>query len=138
MCMDQPFLWDPGYSVHIAELDRHHQRIFRTVAELDCALRKGRADYIIGEVLEKLIEHTINHFAAEEDLMQQHGFPGLGDHRADHKMLAQKLTKFNLSHKAGKSNVPSALLVFLQTWLRDHILKTDKEYSDFLNARGVR
>jgi len=136
--MDQTFRWDQSYSVNIAELDHQHQRLFRTVAELDFALRTGQADSIIDEVLERLIHYTITHFAAEECLMQQYGFPGLAVHRYDHQMLAQKLTKFNLSHMAGRPGIPSALLVFLQAWLQDHVLKTDKEYSDFLNARGVR
>jgi hemerythrin len=29
-------------------------------------------------------------------------------------------------------------MLFLQTWLREHILVSDKAYSSFLNARGVR
>jgi len=135
--MEQTFRWDQSYSVNVAELDHQHQRVFRTVAELNDALRTGRADSIIDDVLEKLIEHTISHFAAEEFLMEQHRFPGLAAHRREHQILAQRLARFNLSNLAGRSGVPSALLVFLQTWLQDHILKTDKEYSDFLNARGV-
>jgi hemerythrin-like metal-binding protein len=136
--MEQPIRWDFSYSVKIAELDHQHQRLFRTVAELEYAVRMGRADYVIDEVLEKVIEHTISHFAAEENLMEQHGFPGLAAHRRDHQMLAQKLTKFNLSNLAGRPDVPAALLDFLQDWLREHILKTDREYSEYLNARGVR
>jgi hemerythrin len=136
--MEQPIRWDFSYSVKIAELDHQHQRLFRTVAELEYAVRMGRADYVIDEVLEKVIEHTISHFAAEENLMEQHEFPGLAAHRRDHQMLAQKLTKFNLSNLAGRPDVPAALLDFLQDWLREHILKTDREYSEYLNARGVR
>ena len=135
--MDQRLTWNQRYSVNIAEFDHQHRRLFRTVTELDHALRTGRADSIIGQVLESLIRHTISHFAAEEALMQQHGFPGLAAHRYDHQLLAQKLTKFNLSYKAGRPDIPSALLVFLQAWWHDHILKTDNEYSQFLNARGV-
>jgi hemerythrin-like metal-binding protein len=135
--MDQTLWWDQSFSVSIAELDHQHQRLFRTVAELNYAVRTGRGDSIINEVLEKVIQHTISHFAAEELLLQQHGYPGLAAHRYEHQMLAQKLTKFHLSNIAGKPDIPSSLLVFLQTWLRDHILKTDKEYSAFLNARGV-
>jgi len=135
--MDQPFRWDHRYSVNIAEMDHQHQRLFRMVAELEHALRTGRADSIIDEVLEKVIQHTISHFAAEEDLMQQHGFPGLAAHRNEHQMLAQKLAQFNLSNMAGRPDIAAAFLDFLQDWLRDHILKTDKEYSEFLNAQGV-
>jgi len=95
--MEQPIRWDFSYSVKIAELDHQHQRLFRTVAELEYAVRMGRADYVIDEVLEKVIEHTISHFAAEENLMEQYGFPAWPPIAGNHQMLAQKLTKFNLS-----------------------------------------
>jgi hemerythrin-like metal-binding protein len=135
--MGQSFRWDPSCSVNVAELDRQHQQLFRAVAELEEALRTGRADDIINKLLEKVIEHTIIHFAIEERLMEECGYPGLEAHRRDHQELSQKLTAFNLSNLAGRPGVPAALLVFLQTWLQEHILKTDKEYSNCLNTRGV-
>ena len=135
--MDQSFRWDLSCSVNVAELDQQHQQLFGAVAELELALRKGQADAIINKLLEKVIEHTITHFATEERLMEECGFPGLAAHRHDHQELAQQLTAFNLSNLAGRPGIPAALLVFLQAWLQDHILKTDKEYSSFLNNRGV-
>lgn len=129
--------WDQSFSVHIAELDHQHQHLFRTVAELNDAVRAGGADSVVGEVLERVIQHTISHFAAEEFLLQEHGYPSLDAHRREHEMLSQQLANFNLSYIAGHPNVPSSLLAFLQKWLRHHILKTDKEYSVFLNGRGV-
>ncbi len=135
--MNESIRWDPSCSVHVAELDQQHQQLFSAVAELEHALRTGYADAVINKLLEKVIEHTIHHFAAEERLMEDCGFPGLDAHRRDHQELSQKLTMFNLSNLAGGPGVPAALLAFLQAWLQDHILKTDKEYSSFFNARGV-
>ncbi|HKM48118.1 MAG TPA: bacteriohemerythrin [Terriglobales bacterium] len=135
--MNQPIRWDPSCSVNVAELDQQHQQLFGAVAELEQALRTGRADTVINKLLEEVIEHTISHFATEERLMEECGYPGLDAHRRDHQELSQKLTMFNLSNLAGGPGVPAALLVFLQAWLQDHILKTDKEYSGHLNHRGV-
>lgn len=135
--MDQSFRWEPSCSVNVAELDRQHQQLFSTVTELEHALRAGRADDVINQLLGQVIEHTITHFATEERLMEECGFPGLDAHRRDHQELCQKLTMFNLSNLAGGPDVAAALLSLLQAWLHDHILKTDKEYSSFLNTRGV-
>ncbi len=79
----------------------------------------------------------ISHFAAEEYIMEQRGFPHMTAHRHEHDMLAQKLAKFNLSHKAGRSNIPSFLLAFLQSTMIKHTLTSDKEYGIFLNASGA-
>ena len=135
--MDQALWWDQSFSVNIVQLDYQHQRLFRTVSELNDAVRLGRADSIVNEVLDRVIEHTISHFSAEEFLLEQHRYPDLAAHRYEHKMFAKKLSEFHQSNLAGKTDAPSSLLIFLQLWLRDHVLETDKEYSAFLNARGV-
>ena len=127
--------WKQSFSINVAELDRQHKRLFDTVAELEYSLNMGRADTIIDEVLAKVVAHTIEHFAAEEALMYENGFPDLAAHCHEHSMLSQQLTTFNLSHMAGRQGVPVALLEFLKTWLQEHILKSDKKYCDFLNTR---
>ena len=129
--------WDQAYSVNVAELDLQHKRFFRTVAELELALAMGSADAIINEILEKIVAHAMDHFATEEALMLEHGFPGLAAHCFEHSVLSQQLTQFNVSNKAGRPDIPAALLDFLQTWLREHILKSDKQYGEFLKARGT-
>jgi hemerythrin len=53
-------------------------------------------------------------------------------------MFRKKIGNMIDDYRASKSGVPVSLLLFLQTWLKDHLLKTDKLYSSYLNARGVR
>lgn len=50
--MDDAFRWDPNYSVKIAEFDRQHQQLFRTLAELDRSIRTGSADLVAGSCSE--------------------------------------------------------------------------------------
>ena len=70
--------------------------------------------------------------------MEEHDFPGLSSHRAQHESFRQKIEEFIENDGASKSGVPVSLLLFLQMWLKDHLLKTDRLYSAYLNARGVR
>ena len=136
--MQQTFCWTERYSVNIAVLDRQHQALFDTVNELKDALTSGQGSGVVADVLKKLSDYALNHFAAEELLMTEHAFPGLETHRAEHKRFARKVEKFLEDYKAGKTGVPVALMLFLQSWLQEHLLKTDKAYSAYLNARGAR
>jgi hemerythrin len=68
--------------------------------------------------------------------MQQHGFRGLAAHRHDHRMPRKTRQIQPLQHR-GEVQYSIRFLKYLQAWWRNHILKTDKEYSEFLNARGV-
>ncbi len=132
-----PFRWTERYSVNITDLDNQHQRLFATINELNEALAAGEGAAVTNPVLQKLVEYARTHFAAEEALMNEYEFPGLSTHRAEHDKFTQSVAKFLEDYHAGKPGVPVSLLLFLQTWLKKHIMVSDKAYSSFLNARGV-
>jgi hemerythrin len=129
------FRWTEAYSVKIALLDQQHQKLFDTVNELDRALRTGEGNSVIDPVLGKLVDYARVHFAEEES--QKHNFPGQYTHRTEHESFRRKIEVFLGEHKAARPGVPVSLLFFVQAWLKHHVLKTDKQYSAFLNARGV-
>jgi hemerythrin-like metal-binding protein len=132
------FCWTERYSVNIAVLDRQHQALFDTINELKDALTGGHGATVLDEVLKELFDYASAHFATEEKLMTEHAFPGLERHRAEHQRFARTIEKFLEDYKAGKTGVPVEIMLFLQSWLQEHLLKTDKAYSAYLNARGVR
>lgn len=133
----ETFRWTESYSVNIAVLDEQHRALFDVVNELDRALRFGEGSAALEDVLHKLTDYAAAHFELEESLMAQHEFPGLTTHRSYHEEFRQKIDEFLTAHRAGKAGVPVEALLFLKDWLKDHLLRTDRQYSAFLNARGV-
>jgi hemerythrin-like metal-binding protein len=134
---DTTFCWTQAYSVNIAVLDQQHQELFEIVGELERAVHEGNGNTAVDPILHKLVHYALSHFIAEESLMRQHGFPGLLAHCQQHQMFRAKIAKFLEDHRAGKAGVPVSLLRFMQDWLKNHVLKTDKQYSSFLNTHGV-
>ncbi|HLV89286.1 MAG TPA: bacteriohemerythrin [Candidatus Sulfotelmatobacter sp.] len=132
------FRWTDNYKVNIATLDEQHRQLFEAVNALDLALRMGDGMVAIDQVLDKMVDYIGVHFNSEEALMEQHNFPGLSGHKAQHEMFRETIAGFLDSHRSGRQGVPVSLMLFMQTWLKTHVLKTDKLYSAFLNARGVR
>jgi len=135
--MSNLFAWTEKYAVKVGKLDREHQTLFKTINELDEALAAGKGREVVAGVLKKLIDYTATHFRDEEALMAKHSFPGLAAHRAEHQKLVEQVLKFQADFTAGKDDVAITLMPFLQNWLKNHILQTDKKYSQFLNDRGV-
>jgi hemerythrin-like metal-binding protein len=131
------FRWTEKYSVHVAVLDQQHQDLFAAVDELNQALAAGEGNQALDAILQKLVDYTISHFVAEESLMEQHGFPGLATHRAQHQMFREKLAAFLEDRRAAKPGIAVALMFFTQNWLTQHVLHIDQQYSAYLNARGV-
>ena len=109
----------------------------QVVEILNEALATGEGAAIADSVLQKLVDYALTHFAAEEALMTEYEFPGLSTHCMEHQKFAESVTKLLKDYRVGKAGVPVSLLLFLQTWLKRHILVADKAYSSFLNARGV-
>ncbi len=134
----QTFRWTEKYAVNVQALDNQHRTLFATTNELNDALSYGEGAAAVDPVLQKLVDYALSHFAAEEALMKKHRFPDLAKHRAEHEDFARKVTEFIEEYRAGRAGVPVELLLFLQSWLKQHILVTDKAYSSFLNERGVR
>ena len=131
------FRWSDRYSVNIAELDRQHQDFLAIVHELNQALSAGEGAGVTQSILQRLVEYAHTHFAAEEALMSEYKFPALLTHSAEHNKFAQMVAKFLEDYHAGKAGVPVSLMLFLQTWLKEHTLVSDKAYGSFLNARGA-
>ncbi|MFZ3265325.1 MAG: bacteriohemerythrin [Terriglobales bacterium] len=129
--------WNESYSVQVTSLDQQHQTLFRTINELHEALRAGHAKDLVGKVLQRLIDYTASHFAAEEAILERNGYPGLAAHRAAHKALVSQVLKFQKDFEAGNGGIAVEIMTFLQKWLREHIQDTDKKYGPFLNEKGI-
>ena len=136
--MNATFRWTEKYSVNIAALDNQHKRLFAIINELNQALANGEGKAATDSVLWKLVDYAKAHFAAEEALLAEYKFPETASHRAEHDSFTQSIAKFREDDRAGKPGVPVSLMLFLQDWLKEHILVNDKAYASFLNARGVR
>ncbi len=135
--MASAFAWKEAYSVHITALDRQHQQLFAMIAELNEALSSGKGNAVVGKVLDQLVDYTMSHFAAEEKLLERYGYADLPEHRARHQELAAKVGGLLEEFKAGNVGVSVSLMLFLRSWLKDHILGTDKQYTEYLNRKGV-
>jgi hemerythrin len=129
--------WDQSYSVKIAELDGHHQKLFSLLNCLHDAMREGKGSGVVRGIVEELVNYTHTHFAREEALMEQAKFPGLEVHRVEHQKLIGRVAEFKNALDKGQGVNTAAVLEFLREWLAKHIHGMDKSYSAHLNARGV-
>lgn len=131
------FTWSDNYSVGVKEIDQQHQKIMDMINELNDAMLEKKGRDCVGGVLNKLINYTASHFALEEKLMSQHGYPEYEEHKAKHDKMVGKVLALQKDVAAKKLSVSSDVMSFLQDWLNKHIMGTDKKYGPFLNGKGV-
>ena len=128
--------WDSSYSVKVAKLDSHHQKLFSLINALHDAMRVGKGRTALDQIVTELSEYTQTHFQAEEALMKQANYPALDGHRAEHGRFIAQVSQFKKDLEAGTGNAV-AVAEFLKDWLTKHIQRMDQSYSAHLNANGI-
>jgi len=132
-------IWNESlHRVGIAAIDDQHHEIIERVNLIADAVGQGNRHEASQEMMDDLILFACEHFALEERLMTEYGFPDLEEHIAEHLGLLQQLN--NLRDALRTPNPTKAALVsaFITDWAEQHILQSDKEIGTFLAARGMR
>lgn len=130
--------WTDTYSVGIAEIDQQHKKLIELINTLHEAMTKGQAKTVLSKILAELVSYCASHFATEERLFDTHGYPEAADHKDKHRKMTAKVLDLQQQFEQGKTTITLDVMNFLQQWLDKHILGTDKNYSAFLNGKGVR
>jgi hemerythrin-like metal-binding protein len=131
------FDWKSEYAVNIGSIDKQHQNLFAIGRELFAAMGAGKGNSVLASILDRLVQYTAEHFAHEESLMRQHGYPDFNTHKAAHDALVKKVVAFQTDFKAGRVAMAVQVLQFLKDWLSKHIQSSDVAYAPYMKARKV-
>ncbi len=129
--------WNNNLSVNIKSLDNQHKKLIGVINELHDAMKEGQANNIISKVLLDLSNYAKIHFQSEEALFEKYNYPEKITHKKEHDAFAKKVEKYIDDYKNGKTNLSIEVINFLTHWLINHIQKSDRAYSDFLNNHGI-
>jgi hemerythrin len=130
--------WTDKLSVGVQTLDAQHTVLIETLNELHAAMMKGQARSIAGTILHNLVTYTVDHFKAEEAMMETVKYPELAAHRIAHRELTKKVEDYVTRYEAGDITLGVHLLTFLSDWLTKHIQGEDQKYGPWMNEHGVR
>jgi len=125
--------WTQNLEVGNETIDYQHKNLLRLINDLQEAKTEGNSPLLIEVTLDELTKYTKYHFQTEEDLMKDGNFSEIKSHLATHTGFVQKIEKFRHAYYQNKEEVSEELLDFLISWLKDHILKSDKELASFLS-----
>lgn len=129
--------WSDQYATNIRQIDNQHKRLVELVNELHEAMRLGKANEILGKILDGLIEYTKVHFSTEELLMKQHAYPEMPFHKVKHDDLVKQVLDLQNKMKSGQPVMSVPVMNFLKDWLTKHILEVDKKLGGYLVKKGM-
>ncbi len=61
-------IWNQGMSVGVRVLDEDHKKLIAMINELHASMMEGHSNEIVGGVLRRLANYTVEHFQREEKL----------------------------------------------------------------------
>lgn len=132
-------IWSEELSVGIDSIDQQHQILIGLINDLNTAMAKGEANAMIGDILLSLADYTRLHFSYEEKLFEQHDYPNTRKHKRQHCELIDQISALKERFETELSgSVGLEIMQFLKNWLTNHIMKTDKAYSEYLIRKGVK
>ena len=119
------YVWTNDLSVGHAHIDADHKHLYELVNTLFQAMRAGKANAVLGAILDELVDYTGTHFSREEALMQQVHFPGYAEHKSAHDALVKEVRALQMRFKGGSITLSLDVFKFLSDWLRNHIMTYD-------------
>ena len=126
-------IWSGRYSVGVDVLDADHIIVASLINHIDDAKQSGSDESAVGRVLKVLVDHAYAHFAREEALLEEHGYPQLERHREEHRLLEGQLGELYEEYtRTPDPEISREIMELLNYWLVEHILKVDMHYKQFL------
>ncbi|MEN8006466.1 MAG: bacteriohemerythrin [Candidatus Krumholzibacteriota bacterium] len=130
--------WTEEFITGIPSIDEQHRRLVDLANKFEEAGRRGRGSRVMSDILNDLVGYTQEHFAHEEKIMAESGFPETKQHTARHRQLMQKVERFQYEFETEGRPVTADVREFLRYWVRSHILQDDMAYAAHLKQALVQ
>jgi hemerythrin len=109
--------------VGVESIDARHEEFWHISERL-----KACADCDFIDIFERLVAHTVQHFAEEEADMDNTNYPNNHEHKAEHKKAIEEMNYFMDKAKNNKLFFAKAYAAErLENWFRTHLLNMDSD-----------
>lgn len=128
------FIWKEIFNIGVQEIDNQHKMFLEYLNECSVHADSNDKKEVVLELVGKMNDYAIKHFAAEEYLMRVSDYGELGAHITQHKYFADQVEELQNAINSGANERISSLMVFMQDWFIRHILEEDKKYTSCIKG----
>lgn len=137
------FAWDKKYSVGVKTIDKQHQHFFEITNNIYGLLENRETDEdALRLIIVELSDYALYHFATEERYFNKFGYRRAQTHVRQHNVFRQKIRDFKNKAKAAHDpadleQLTEKIVEFAVSWMCQHILFVDKQYSTLFIEQGL-
>jgi hemerythrin-like metal-binding protein len=124
--------WKDEYSLGNELIDEQHKSLFKMLNEL-AAAGPGDKESASYTCLSRMEKYAQEHFRDEEKLMRDNGYPHLAEHIKEHGGFIQQVEDYKDAVFAKYAPFQD-MLEYLNNWLVEHIIRSDRKYVDFMRG----
>ena len=140
MASHEPLVWNSSFETGVNEIDDQHRILVNTLNEASTRLAENSSPEFLEKITRDLLSYALYHFETEETLMKAYGYdeaPGseASRHVDQHRGFSARVVAVREGLKGGVVPDRDELLSFLNNWLVNHILNTDKLLGAFIVSR---
>jgi hemerythrin len=134
-------VWNEDLVTGVAKIDEQHRILVNSINDANTRLAINSSAEILEQLSRDLLSYALYHFETEEELMQEFNYAETHAddaeiHLRQHREFSSKVVEVREGIKTGNLISREDLLTFLNGWLINHILKTDKRLTAFILAKG--
>ncbi len=123
--------WHPDFNVGVKPVDNEHKQLRLIMGRVLQAM-DGGAKEDLAKNLDLLAKAAAKHFSHEERLLCLTDFPAARPHEREHAKFLSKV------HEMKTGSLTVEAVCSLCDRYEQHIKHSDKEFSGYLNVRGIR
>lgn len=133
----EPVQWNPSFETGLQFIDQEHEGLLTRLNALIELLAKDAPVAAWLPLLDQLIKAVSEHFAHEEQIMDNIGYPGYHAHRQQHQHLLQEVAEFRAQTMTeGATKETLATVRFLKFWVLKHMVQEDTKIGQYVR-RGL-
>jgi hemerythrin-like metal-binding protein len=129
--------WNDLLSIGIEIIDQQHKRWVHLANQLYRNFKLGKEENDFIKALKEFIDYADYHFGFEEKYMIDFKYKKTESHKSIHKEFIDKLRKFYDTYEGSKPIEIYALLTYIKTWNKNHILFDDIDYVELFIENGI-
>ena len=131
-------VWKENFAIDRGVIDADHKFLVGGLNDIIAKLNNGAQAGEFRRLTQHVRYFAELHFKREERLQEQCGYPGLAEHREEHRLLLRGLDAFLAAFAALPADATLAdareAKSFLYRWILGHILQSDGRLKPYVAA----
>jgi hemerythrin len=129
--------WQEKYNTGVEFLDEQHRYFFNIVAALKEKLNAGVCRDSASRIFFSLAHYAEHYLIQEEIYFKNYRLRGIREHKDLHREFISRVIQFQADHEKEVEGTCRTMLVYLEEWFENHILKYDKKAIEYLREKGL-